>query len=163
MGYTTEFEGSVTINPPLNEKEIEYINKFSETRRMNRRNGPYYLGTGDFGQAHEDDVIDYDTPPDGQPGLWCQWVASEEGTTIEWDYGEKFYGATEWMEYIINHFFGSNPIAKQDNEHFDFLQGHTINGTINATGEEAHDLWKIVVTDNVVKEVRGHVLYDDER
>ncbi len=25
MGYTTYFEGGVTIDPPLNEKEIEYL------------------------------------------------------------------------------------------------------------------------------------------
>ncbi len=162
MGYTTEFEGVVTIDPPLNEKEVEYLNKFSETRRMVRRNGPYYIGgKGDFGQAREEDVIDYNKPPDGQPGLWCQWVASNDGTTIEWDFGEKFYHAAAWMEYIIEHFFGSDPIAKQDNEHFDFLQGHTINGTIEAIGEERDDLWKIVVTDNKVEVLKGTVTYGD--
>jgi len=163
MGYTTEFEGSITIEPPLNGKEIEYLNKFSETRRMNRHNGPYYLGQGDFGMDSESDIINPNAPPEGQPGLWCQWVPCANGEFLEWDQGEKFYYATEWMQYIIDHFFGSKPIAKQVNEHFGFLQGHTLNGTIYAHGEETADIWKIVVTDNAVKEVRARVVYDDEK
>ena len=163
MGYTTEFDGAVFIDPPLSEKEVLYINKFAETRRMNRKNGPYYVGgTGMAGQDHEADVIDYNSPPKGQPGLWCQWVASDEGDRIEWDGGEKFYDATKWMQYIIDHFIGENPLAKLNQpEHFDFLQGHKVNGEIFASGEEDDDLWKIVVTDGIVREVKGSVTYDD--
>lgn len=36
MGYTTYFEGHLTIEPPLNPKHEEYINAFSGTRRMKR-------------------------------------------------------------------------------------------------------------------------------
>jgi len=161
MGYTTEFSGYIEVDPPLNDGEIAYINKFAESRRMNRRNGPYYLGTGDYGQDHEDDIIDYNSPPAGQPGLWCQWVASEDGTRIEWDYGEKFYNAAEWMQYIIDHFLGHEPQAKA--EGFDFLEGHTLNGTIEAAGEEYGDFWKIVVKDNKVGVVQAHIVYDDEK
>lgn len=35
MGYTTEFSGSVSISPPLNQAEIDFLNKFSESRRLN--------------------------------------------------------------------------------------------------------------------------------
>jgi len=46
-------------------------------------------------------------------------------------------------------------------EHFDFLQGHKVNGQIMADGEESDDQWKLVVTDNVVTVKQGHVVYDD--
>jgi len=163
MGYTTDFEGKITIEPPLNIKEFKYLETFASTRRMNRKNGPYYLGTGNFGQAREADIIDYNSPPDDQPGLWCQWVPTEDGEGLEWDGGEKFYNATEWMQYLIDHFLGDDPIAKKVDADFDFLQGHTLNGTIYAQGEEPGDIWKIVVKDNVVKEVGASIVYDDEK
>jgi len=158
MGYTTYFEGSIDVDPPLNAKEIEYINKFSDSRRMNRTNGPYYLGGSGFhGQDRDDDVIDYNKPDPSQPGLWCQWIANEEGDAIEWDEGEKFYEATEWMQYIIDHFLGLDPIARRVNKNFDFLQGHTLNGEIYAEGEESEDRWYIEVKDGVVTEHQGTV------
>lgn len=173
MGYTTEFEGKVTIDPPLNAKEVKYLTKFNETRRMDRENGPYFVGgTGPYGQGDDPDVRDHNSPPEGQPGLWCQWTPGDvveddmgepvSASSLEWDGGEKFYYATEWMRYLIDHFLSHEPLAKLNNKHFDFLQGHTVNGTIYAEGEDPGDNWKIVVKDNIVTEVQGHVVYDDE-
>lgn len=161
MGYTTDFDGVINIDPPLNEKEIKYINKFNDTRRMNRKNGPYYVGGTDMcGQGQDEDIIDYNTPDPSQPGLWCGWLVNEEGTQIEWDGGEKFYYAGEWMKYIINHFIGKDPIAKRNNEHFNFLEGHNTNGEIYANGEESGDNWKIEVKDGVVSIKEGSITYD---
>jgi len=36
MGYTTDFEGSLVFDKPLNQKQREYINRISDTRRMKR-------------------------------------------------------------------------------------------------------------------------------
>ena len=151
MGYTTEFAGTITVDPPLNEQEVEFLNKFADTRRMHCAQGPYYVDRGGFAdQEHEDGVIDYNRPPEGQPGLWCQWVIGDEGD-IEWDGGEKFYCAAEWMEYIIDHFLKPNCIAKNA---LPFLQAnHTCNGTIEAQGEDMDDRWKLIVTDNVVSTI----------
>ena len=40
MGYTTEFDGSVSISPPLNADEIAYLRKFAASRRMDRTRVP---------------------------------------------------------------------------------------------------------------------------
>jgi hypothetical protein len=57
MGYTTEFDGSVIISPPLNAHEIAYLRKFAASRRMDRARGPYFVdGSGPFGQGHDDDI-----------------------------------------------------------------------------------------------------------
>lgn len=160
MGYTTDFTGSVTISPPLNAEEVAYLKKFNETRRMERTKGPYYCGEGDFGQDREDDIINYNGPPAGQPGLWCQWEVSEDGFEICWDGGEKFYDSVEWMAYLIDHFLADTPLAKSE---LPFLTGgHTVNGTIEAQGEDGDDFWKLVVTDNVVSRVTGRVTFEDE-
>ena len=151
MGYTTQFRGQVMIEPPLSADEVSYLKKFAETRRMDRANGPYYVdGSGLLGQAHEHDVRDYNSPPEGQPGLWCQWVPTDDGSAIEWDGNEKFYYSEEWMRYLIEHFIGSNPLAKSQ---LPFLQPHVLNGEILAQGEDMDDRWKLVVKDNVVTRI----------
>lgn len=148
MGYSTDFSGEILVEPPLSAEEIAHLNKFSTTRRMDCIKGPYYIdGTGLFGQDSEADVRDSNQPPKGQPGLWCQWVPSEDGKAIGWDGNEKFYHADKWMEYIITHFVGSAPLAKTS---LPFLQGHTLNGTILAQGEDITDRWQLIVKCNIV-------------
>ena len=69
MGYTTEFYGQFSVDPPLNEAEIEYLKKFADTRRMRSSLGPYYVDRGGMcGQAHTPDIINYNSPPEGQKG-----------------------------------------------------------------------------------------------
>lgn len=154
MGYTTEFEGRIKVTPPLSAPEVKYINAFNETRRMDRESGPYFVGGSGFkGQGNDEDINNFNTPDFTQPSLWCQWRASDDGEYIEWDEGEKFYEAGEWMKYIIDHFIGTNPIAKTHGgskwlaEH---LQGHVCNGIITAQGEESDDQWTLVVQNNKV-------------
>jgi hypothetical protein len=154
MGYTTEFKGSISVSPPLSTEEIEFLKKFAGTRRMDRKKGPYFVdGTGFAGQGHDPDIRDYNSPPPGQPGLWCQWVPNADGTAIEWDGGEKFYDSVGWMKYLVDHFIGSDPIAASE---LPFLKPHVLNGVILAQGEDEDDRWHLVVADNVVGELRGH-------
>lgn len=146
MGYTTQFEGKIDIEPPLSTEEIAYLRKFSTTRRMLRRNGPYFVdGSGSYGQGEDQDVLDYNTPPHGQPGLWCQWVPTDDGRALVWDEGGKFYHAKEWMTYLIEHFLSPTRLAP-----LPFMTGHTLNGDILAQGEDIDDRWRLIVIDNVV-------------
>ena len=148
MGYTTTFEGDIEIVPALNAQEIEFLTKFAGTRRMMCKQGPYYVDRGGMaGQDRGPDIIDYNTPPEGQPGLWCQWIPNEDGTALVWDENEKFYEAEHWMAYLIEHFLGRHPLAKPE---LSFLQGHVLNGTIYAYGEESDDRWMLIVRDNAV-------------
>jgi hypothetical protein len=163
MGYQTEFEGEISIDPSLNPEEIAYLNKFSDSRRMDRTKGPYFVdGVSDYGANKDDDIQDSNKPPEGQPGLWCQWVPTEEGDALVWDGGEKFYCSLEWMGYLIKHFLKPNPIAKALHpDKFSFLQGHTLNGTITAQGECASDIWKLVVENNYVRQVQGKIVFEE--
>lgn len=141
MGYTTEFQGQISVTPPLNPEEVAFLTKFNESRRTGRANGPYSVeGEGDGNQ-----------PLKGQPGIWCQWVPTDDGKAIEWDGGEKFYASEAWMTYLIDHFLKPGAIAAAQ---LPFLQAnHTLNGVIKAQGEEMNDRWKLVVTDNVVSRI----------
>lgn len=150
MGYQTEFEGHVTISPPLNVEEIEFLKKFADSRRMKRTGGPYFVdGEGFMGQGDgTDTVLDHNNPPEGQPGLWCKWEPSSDGHCIEWNEAEKFYDAEKWMKYLIKHFLQPGALAKDT---LPFLQAnHTVNGVIEAQGEDKDDRWDLVVRDNRV-------------
>lgn len=170
MGYTTEFYGEVNVDPPLNGDEISYLRKFAETRRMNRTKGPYFVDGAEFmGQAHEEDILDYNSPPPGQPGLWCQWVPTDDGRSIVWDQGEKFYDADAWMVYLINHFLKVGAHASIAMHDFNiniqyfknFQFNHVLNGEFEAIGEESDDRWLLVVTNNIVTVKQGKVVYDE--
>lgn len=148
MGYTTEFAGEINVTPPLSAEECNFLNRFSASRRMNRKKGAYYANPGnDFGQDREGDIVDYNSPPAGQPGLWCNWIPSPDGTKIVWNGTEKFYESEDWMRYIIEHFIGASPAGRVD---MPFLQGHICNGTIQAQGEDREDRWQLLVINNAV-------------
>ena len=157
MGYTTEFEGSIRVEPPLSAEEVSYLVKFSDTRRMNRRNGPYYVEDDAWNSK---DIINSNSPPDGQPGLWCQWIPTEDGEAIEWNGSEKFYDSAQWMKYLIEHFIGSEPKARKE---LDFLTGHVCNGEIRAQGEDPNDRWKLIVKDNKVFKAEAIVTFGPPR
>ena len=171
MGYTTDFKGKFKLDKPLNIKQFAYLNAFSKSRRMARdakkadkmddplrvavnlpvgEQGGYFVGQAknNYGQDHDDSILDYNGAPKGQPGLWCQWVPTEDGEAIEWDGGEKFYDYVGWLRYIIAN----------------FLQpwGLTLNGRVTWEGEDRSDVGTIVVKDNEVSTIEGTKYEDDE-
>jgi hypothetical protein len=71
-----------------------------------------------------------------------------------------FYEAENWMQYLIDHFVGDAPHAKAT---LSFLQGHTLNGEIEAEGDDADDRWKLIVKDNRVLRAEGFIAYGEPR
>jgi hypothetical protein len=160
MGYTTNFKGQVNLSHALTEEQSLYLRTFNRTRRMKRSpevlqelfNGEHGLSgqygldgmyfcrdDGRHGQSQDKSILDYNSPPDGVPGLWCQWVPNDEGTALEWDEGEKFYRYTEWMKFIIEHFLTP--------------WGIVANGEIKWQGKDFDDRGKLIVVNNAVSEV----------
>lgn len=175
MGYTTEFEGSFSITPPLQEKHRAYLAAFATTRRMRRdatkaakrpdparetvglpigTEGGYFVGEEGFmgqGPSPFGDVVDHNRPPAGQPGLWCQWAPEQDGSVLSWDGNEKFYDYVEWLNYLIAHFLKP--------------WGYTLNGAVEWQGEERGDQGRIVVNNNTVKIQRARTTttsYEDD-
>jgi hypothetical protein len=125
MGYTTEFDGEVTVTPPLPRATVLEVNAFAEKR-------------------HGGDT--YGTEDPGMPGFWCNWVASEDGTSIYWNGAEKFYSAAEWMQIVVDRFVKP--------------AGCVAEGTIFAQGEESGDRWALVVQGNRVETRRARVVVE---
>lgn len=152
MGYSTEYKGQIDINPILTHKEYKFLTCFSKTRRVQRTQGPYYVENPSYNSysctySRNSGVTNANSPPEGQPGLWCQWVPTKERDGLVWDKCEKFYFGVEWMVYLIQHFLGINPLAKVS---LTFLQGHTLNGAIEAQGQNHNDAWLLIVENNQV-------------
>lgn len=147
MGYTTTFNGQVAVEPPLNPAEIAYLAHFADSRRHQRPDGPYNTRNYGWGELAEDA---YNRPHDGQPGLWCQWIPTADGTGIEWDGNEKFYQATAWMRYVIDHFLKPGAHAQGQPGFEAFTFDHTVTGLIKAQGDEPGDTWELIVVDNEV-------------
>ena len=142
MGYTTDFMGSFELNKPLSKKMNSFLTDLARTRRMKRKmegfgvEGEFFIGEGDFGMDEDGTVVDGNSPPSSQPGLWMQWIPNEAGTHIEWDGNEKFYYYTEWLVYLIEKILKPN--------------GYVLNGQVEYQGEEMGDRGFIIVTDNDV-------------
>lgn len=152
MGYQTDFNGSFTLDKPLTEPHKAYLLAFSESRRMKRNaevaaklpdplrdavalpigaEGAYYVAGDD-----STSVTNTNLPPDGQPGVWCQWIPSEDGEEIVWDDGEKFYHYDEWITYLIDNFLKP--------------WGYVLGGEVEWRGEEWDDHGTMSVQNNVL-------------
>ncbi|MEV0898622.1 hypothetical protein [Actinoplanes sp. NPDC049802] len=162
MGYNTDFTGQVTIVPPLNPYEVEYLDRFAETRHSHRERGPYAVWVG---EVTVDDSYEPDRPPPELPGYHCKWVPTAAGEALTWNGEEKFYYADRWLAFLIGAFLKPGAVVRGELddpvpgrfypavfEHFTF--DHVLNGTVSAEGEEPDDLWRIEVRDNVVHVVR---------
>jgi len=152
MGYNTDFYGCFKLNKKLDKDTMEFLNKFHNTRRMKRDmsklfpnediekfgvDGEFFVdGTGDFGQGNDVSIVNYNEPPSTQPSLWCQWIPTDDGMSIEWDGGEKAYEMDKWITYLID------KILKP--------RGYVLNGEVSAQGEEFDDRWQMIVKDNVL-------------
>lgn len=171
MGYTTDFFGEgFKLNKRLALIHKVYLKKFNDTRRMKRNpevaemledterkivglpigeDACYFVGGLGFkGQDDDSSIIEYNSPPIGQPGLWCQWRPSDDGMRIEWDGGEKFYDYVEWLSYIIDHFM--RPWK------------YVLNGSLEWQGEDRNDIGKIIVVDNQVSTRKGKIVFEEE-
>lgn len=171
MGYTTEFSGRFELNKPLTPDLYDYLDKFSRARHFTydldkivrldsdwRKScycnvlgpdGMFYAPaeSNDFPpirrSEHKDIIKDYNRPPENVPGLWCQWIPSDDGRGIEWDGEEKFHNYVEWLKFLIQYFLAPN--------------GYVLHGDVEFQGEDFADRGWIIVDKNRVK-----VRYTDE-
>lgn len=145
MGYTTEFTGKFKFNKTLDKETYTFLKKLSETRRMKRKVGPEYGVEGEFfvdgkgyaGQDHDNTIIDHNTPPKTQPGLWLQWEPTKDKKYLTWNGAEKFYNYVEWLKYLLDKIL--------------IPKGYGLEGCVEFQGEDEGDHGYIVIKDNVVE------------
>ena len=168
MGYDTDFTGSFDIDRPLDKETQKILKGLNYTRRVKRNPIKlaeelditpieciklygeecefYFNFDNEFGQTETGDIINFNTPPDCQPSLWCKWHYNEKDNTIEWDGAEKFYEYIEWIEYMIKNILE--------------LRDYKLNGSVTWEGEEGDDLGEISIRNNKVTVKHGYTVYE---
>ena len=167
-----KYNGSFSINKPVDDVTYKLLKGLSETRRMKRDvvklgkrvynkkratkeniaqwekefgvEGEFWVGdTEDCGKVKTEDVINYDHPPKSQPNLSCCWTIDYDKKTILWkDNADEDLYDLEWIMYIVNN------ILKP--------RGYVLNGVVSWKGEDLkedenlEDRGKIKVTNNVI-------------
>ena len=159
MGYSTDFVGTIGIDPPLNSAEIAYLKAFSESRRMDRQGDPYAVPGNPCAEniAHMEgtDAIDtetYNTVAPGQPGYWCDWVPCLSGCCLTYNGNEKFYSADRWMLYLIDHFLRPGAAASRSESPWfqAFTFNHRCDGMIVGCRRDTQELFVVQVAGNQV-------------
>lgn len=145
MGYTTDFYGEFNLTPSLTQEQTDYINKFSDTRRMKRDvnklmelykgeggypgrtgtpeeiygpDGCYFVGgTGSAGQDHDSSIIDYNRPP----GLPTYEQTRNLPFNEMWDNEQKLIKEGKcqpglWCQWVVEG--DNNTLAWDGNEKF---------------------------------------------
>lgn len=167
------------VNKLMQKYKGKYGNPFAvgNTAEEIYGNEGQYFAKEDNNEGQTDDgtIIDFNNPPgqvdranmtwreywqererrikDGecQPGLWCDWIITEDGRFLEWNGAEKFYDYIAWLKYLIDRFFN--------------VWGIELNGEINWQGENYQDRGTIEVKHNVVgkkkkKKIRKFTEFD---
>jgi hypothetical protein len=80
MGYTTTFEGKMTLAPALTAAQTQEIEDFCEAR-------------------HGGNLDVYN----GYPTFWCNWQTN--GKKLYWSGAEKSYDMEKWLQILIDRFF----------------------------------------------------------
>lgn len=161
MERTSKFIGEISIFPALSAEEINYLKQFNSTRHTQLLPDPYAIGNfepEDLRNADPDLVMKNSCPQEGQPGLWCNWIPTNDGTAIKWDGAEKSHDMAEWLVYLVEHFIGRTPLAKTK---LPFFGGHELNGEVEVVGEQPKDCRKIVVANSQIRVLEGSTVYGD--
>ena len=152
MGVTTRYLGHVSIEPPLNQSEHDYLRLFSGSRRSFRKHGPYEVFPTDPGEEvptlHGDRAAErYNRLAEGQPGYWCQWVPCPRGCCLGWNGHEKFYAGDAWLEYLIDHFLRPGALARTASSGWfsDFTFDHDLNGVVVGEQGDNRELFSLTV------------------
>jgi len=119
MGYNTDFKGVIEFDKEISEKLKDEINEFCDKRHC----------LSETGQG-------INTTPDYAPGLWCNWLVTNDRKGLTWNCTEKSYEMDKWLVVLIKRFLKP--------------KGLTCNGEVEAQGEKVGNHWLMVVVDNVL-------------
>lgn len=77
---------------------------------------------------------------------WCDWRVTPDGAGLKWNGSEKSYYMPEWLTSLIDRIF--------------IPMGRTLNGEVEASGEDAGDHWGMRVKDNVLEIKKATISWD---
>lgn len=81
-------------------------------------------------------ILDYNSSPADQPGLWCCWEPTEDGKGIWVPHENKHYHYIEWLQYLLDNFLTP--------------WGYNLSGKVRWKGESSDDRGFLCVSNNKI-------------
>lgn len=118
MGYTTKYEGVFRIEPTLSD-DTAALYRDTVKRIWAREPLPESIKHG------------------GMPDSYLQWELTKDNSGLEWDGNEKFYHASDWLQWVIDRIL--------------LPRGYRVSGHAIWQGEEIGDVGVLVVKNGTVE------------
>lgn len=160
MGYDIIYEGTIRIEPTLDESTALLIQGLAETRRVVYNipllvedgygtkeslgvEGEFFVlgDTQSYEQEWSPYVINPHVPPSTQPDLYSIWDVSKDKRTLIWNRQERSYSGHEWLVYIVKRILEP--------------KGYNANGVVNWLCEREGKFHTIIENNRVLKK-RGY-------
>lgn len=119
MGYSTDFHGAFDINKEVDNRTRDVFVALREMRGAEKY---------------------------GMPNSYCQWKLLDDGHSLGWDGGEKFYLYIDWLKFLINRVFAP--------------QGYILNGEVSWQGEESTDMGVLRIVNNKLSIGQARIEFD---
>ena len=155
MGNSTEYLGSLRIDPPLNPQETAWLRAYRRSARS--------LQTDPYEVPVNPGVIPADHPLVQQVGHGyafsaasrsggpspCDWQPGPHGRRLRWVSREKSNNAIPTLRFLIDHFLRPGAHAQSDGrrEFAAFSFDHVVSGIVAAERDDG-ELFLIVAEDN---------------
>lgn len=155
MGERVATIGHMDVRPALNDEEYSYLTGFAESRRWRRPEGGLWVAPTpfDFGDDRAYDREDYNTPPDGQPSLWCSWRPSCEGRCLSVvDIEQQPRQLVGWLRFLIDEFLSPQARAVGHPGFEDFSFDHEVSGVVVTHHQGSGQLALIQASGGVVQQ-----------
>lgn len=156
MGYDTEYVGYLTIAPPLNSTEVEWLSGFADWGAA--MNGdPFHLPMNPRAavarafQERRWAMASAATVPAGVR----DWRVDTDGDRISWRRSERSNDAVRTLRFLVEYYLGPEALAKScgSRDFADFTFDHRLDGIIAASRDDADELFLITVVENAIDTV----------
>jgi hypothetical protein len=166
MPFDAQYEGRLLIEPPLSPAERRALDAFLGSRRIKTVQGPLDCRRS-LSRGHAD-VLDWNSPAEGQPSLYTGLAVSQDGTTLFWDGNEKPGYLTDWVRYVIDHLLKPGAVFQELSRKVEwgdalsqFTFDHHVSGVLYGASYN-DERWRVYVVDNEVEQVEMNIPHDDE-
>ena len=181
MGYTTSFINSFTLDKPLTDIQIEYLNMFADTRRMKRDSGKLHamFVNGQGNKRCFELCIALGLPIDGEGEFYCgtgpsgqdggHFNSSDDNSVVEYNYPPSTQPGL-WNQWNPNE-DGTEIIWDGSEKFYNYIEwikylintflapwGYKVNGQVEWRGEDNSDIGVLEVVDNVVTTHEGKTI-----
>ena len=154
MGFDTEYLGHLTITPPLNAAEVEWLNGFADWGAL-PDGDPFRLPMNPRAELAAAFRERGGAIPGGGtvPFGVRDWRVCSHGDRISWRRREKSNDAQQVLRFLVSQYLGPRARA-QDSDNPDFAAftfDHRLDGVIAAERNDTEELFLMRVVDSDIE------------